>query len=189
MENILKNTQDIIIQSKNGDTHAFRLLMERYQNYAYSLAFRILYNEEDAKDIVQETFIRIWKHLSDFRFKNKFTTWLYRIVVNLCLDRIKMRKRRHTNMRHCSEQTLNDIPDRNCNIEKNFTDRETVGIIENLSEKLSPKQRMVFVLRDFQNLSIKEVSQILGMPIHSVKSNLYHARRNLRIKIEKIYKI
>ncbi|MFC2145837.1 RNA polymerase sigma factor [Acidobacteriota bacterium] len=84
--------RDILLASQNGDTRAFEKLVETYQGYAFSLARRFLGNEEDAQDVVQEAFIRVWKHLPAFDYRCKFTTWMYRIVTNLCLDRVKSLK-------------------------------------------------------------------------------------------------
>jgi RNA polymerase sigma-70 factor (ECF subfamily) len=92
-------TRSCLLACREGDTGAFQLLVETYQGYAFSLAVRFLGNGEDAGDVVQETFIRIWKHLRTFDFRCKFTTWMYRIVINLCRDRIKAQNRRNKHLR------------------------------------------------------------------------------------------
>ena len=84
------STETIIERSRGGDGEAFRLLVKAHQGYAYALAFRLVCDDEAAKDVVQESFIRIWKHLPEYRPTVKFTTWMYRIVVNLSYDRLKM---------------------------------------------------------------------------------------------------
>ena len=84
----------LIKKAQQGDTLAFKEIVTCYQSYAYALAFRFLYDEDDADDIVQESFIRIWEHVRDFDQRTKFTTWMYKIVVNLCLYKIKVNKRR-----------------------------------------------------------------------------------------------
>ena len=86
---------DILIRNaKQGNAEAFRGLVETYQNYAFQLAYRFLRCEADAQDAVQDAFIRVWKHLPRFNQRKKFTTWLYRIVVNIALDHIRKKKRR-----------------------------------------------------------------------------------------------
>ena len=85
---------EIIERSRRGEREAFRVLVEHHQSYAFALAFRLVCDEDAAKDIVQESFIRVWKHLSEYRPTVKFTTWLYRIVVNLSYDRLKTDRRR-----------------------------------------------------------------------------------------------
>ena len=85
-----ESNHEIISLCIKGNKEAFRRLVEKYQPYAYALSLRLLCHEEDAKDVVQECFIRVWHHLHKFNRKNKFTTWLYTIVSNLCYDRIKI---------------------------------------------------------------------------------------------------
>ncbi|MBN1895995.1 sigma-70 family RNA polymerase sigma factor, partial [bacterium] len=77
-----------------GDADAFRPVVIHYQEFAHAVAFRILQHEEDARDVVQESFVRVWKNISKFDARKSFSTWLYRIVTRLCLDRLKSRKRR-----------------------------------------------------------------------------------------------
>jgi len=176
-----EQNDNLIIQCREGDTGAFRKLMEKYQTYVFSVAFRFLCNEEDARDIVQETFIRIWKHIGRYNFQQKFTTWLYTITTRLCFDKLRNRKRQR-NLKKIHET---EHPESGPDIEKTFQNREIAILITRFAEELTPKQRMVFILRDLQDLTIQEVSGILNMPVHSVKSNLYYARKNIRTRIEK----
>ncbi len=176
-------TQKLIIQSKKGDMQAFRQLMEQHQHYAYQLAYRILHCEEDARDSVQEAFIRVWQHLSRFNLKNKFTTWLYRIVVNQSLDKMRQKNRRF-------EVTIIDgnssvFVDPQQNPEDCYMNKETMDTIQKAMNHLPLKQRLVFILRDLQYLSVKEAAKVLRCTHQSVKSNLYHARLNMRKIIEK----
>jgi RNA polymerase sigma-70 factor (ECF subfamily) len=177
-------SNDVLQQCKNGNTLAFREVVRKYERYAYILAFRNLLNEDDAKDVVQESFIRVWKHIRLFDNRIKFTTWLYRIVVNLCYDSLKTKKRKEkvitTNMEY-----LEILCDPENNLDKNVGDKQLAEIIESLAENLSFKQRLVFILRDLQELSIAEVSAILNMSKNSVKTNLVFARKNIRQKLEK----
>jgi RNA polymerase sigma-70 factor (ECF subfamily) len=184
MDPFVTDTYDILLRSKNGDSEAFRSLVEHYQSYAFSLAFRLLCNEEDARDAVQESFIRIWKHLPGYDLQKKFTTWMYKIVTHICYDRLKAHRRQKIGVFLDGSGDI-QLPDGK-SLEKELDNRESAQIIENLAETLTPKQRMVFILRDLQNLEMKEVSRICNMPIHSVKSNLCHARRNIRIKMENL---
>ena len=86
--------QSFIKKSQGGDTLAFQKIIVEFQGYAYSMAYRFLGNHEDCKDVTQDVFIRIWKHIKKYDFKYKFSTWMYRITVNLCLDQIRKDKRR-----------------------------------------------------------------------------------------------
>ena len=177
---------DILVHCKQGDTNAFRLLVEEYQAYAFRLAFRLLCCEEDAKDVVQESFIRVWRHLPQYNLKSKFTTWLYRIVTNLCYDRIKARRRQGKIMQQNSDTLNSNTISCNYDLEKEMSNKELAQIILDIAEELSPKQKTVFVLRDLQDLSISEVAKITGLSKGTIKSNLYHARLHIREKCEQL---
>jgi RNA polymerase sigma-70 factor, ECF subfamily len=172
---------DIITKSKSGDLNAFTTLVEKTQQYAYALALRMLCHHEDANDVVQESFIRVWKHLPKYKSKIKFTTWLYKIVTNLCLDQLKSRKRRGRIF--VEEEKIHQIAQEN---ECPFERSEAILQIERLSEQLTPKQKTVFVLRDLQDLEMDEIAKITGFTKNVIKSNLYLARMNIRNKLRKI---
>jgi RNA polymerase sigma-70 factor, ECF subfamily len=176
-------------RSRNGDAEAFRMIVEGHQPFAYAVAFRFLGNVTDAEDAVQEAFINVWKHLAAYDPRKKFTTWLYRIVANECLDHIKSRKRLRTAIPVESMSGGAD-QDRAAGDDPNqaFDDRERLRMVEAFVRELPDKQRMVFILRDMQDQSIEETSQILKMSRASVKSNLCHARIFLRQRIEQIEK-
>ncbi|MCP4158146.1 MAG: sigma-70 family RNA polymerase sigma factor [bacterium] len=93
MNSIEPTMKDILLACQKGDTSAFRKLVELNRDYVFALAVRYLGNEEDAGDVLQETFIRVWKHIDNFDFRCKFTTWLYRIVINLCNDCARSQQR------------------------------------------------------------------------------------------------
>ena len=156
--------------------------MEEFQLYAYALAFRTLADEEDAKDVVQETFIRLWNNLRRYDPSVKFTTWLYSIVINLCYDSLRSRRARRaadtTDASLLASIATEDNP------ERTLDNAELGALIGTLTEELPPKQRMVFVLRDLQGLSIREVCDILHLSEGSVKTNLVYARKHLRGKLE-----
>ncbi len=174
----LQKTLDACME---GDTEAFRRLVDMHHGYAYSLAVRFLGNHEDAEDVVQETFIRVWKHLHTFDYRCKFTTWMYRIVINLCRDRIKSRKR-HEKKILPDTGALTQATD----LENTAVQKELALIISSLAAQLPQRQQAVFILRDLQDLGMEEVSRVLGISRGAVKSNLCHARRNIRQRLEKL---
>jgi RNA polymerase sigma-70 factor (ECF subfamily) len=179
----------IIKLSKEKDHKAFEKLVEYYQSYAFSLAFKLVYDEEEAKDIVQESFIRIWQHLHKFKLETKFTTWLYKIVFNLSLDKLKANKRRKgilINSEYTSvlfEKIGGEHP------EEEMVNKDLAQIIKSLAKDLTPKQKAVFILRDLQGADMEEISEITSMTKGTVKSNLYYARLNIREKLNKIENI
>lgn len=176
----------IIKLSQEKDHKAFEKLVVHYQSYAFSLAFKLVCDEDEAKDIVQESFIRIWQHLGKFHLTTKFTTWLYKIVFNLSLDKLKANKRRKGILIN-SEQTSavfeklgGEHP------ETVIANKDLAEIISSLAKELTPKQQAVFVLRDLQGAEMDEISEITSMSKGTVKSNLYYARLNIREKLNKI---
>ena len=179
---------ELFQRSRNGDTEAFRRIVESHQSYAFAIAFRFLGNEADAEDIVQESFINVWKHLAEYDPQKKFTTWLYRIVANRCLDAIKSRNRRRERIYSDPEQSRPDFGQPAEDPDKIHDDRERLGMVNALVRELPEKQRLVFILRDLQDMTIEETSKIMNMSKASVKSNLFHARKFLRERIEQLDK-
>lgn len=175
----------IIDKAKDGNKEAFGLLVKQHQQFAFNLAFRIICNEDDARDIVQESFIKIWKNMKQFNTKIKFTTWMYKIVSNTAIDHLrsakKMTKVNIDDVHDKLEQINEDHPER-------LLDNKITGdLIRLISDTLSEKQKLVFVLRDLEGLNPVEVSEILGLPENSIKSNLYLARKSIREKLQKIF--
>ena len=178
---------EIVEKALEGDTHAFRLLVERNQSFVCSLAYRFVGNTSDAEDIAQEAFIRLWKNLNRYRPGIKLTTWLYKIVTNLSLDFL-----RSANNRRARERVeLNDhgrMVSEWTSDQSLLTD-ELRNALEMLSAELTPKQKAVFVLRDMEDLSTDEVGEILAMSPGNVKSNLYYARKKMGEMITMYYQM
>lgn len=175
---------ELIEKAKLGNTRAFEMVVRTYQRYGFAVAFRILCNEEDAKDVVQECFIRIWKHRNEFDKKIKFTTWMYKIVVNLCFDKLKSQKRKRNIFENFDEDSVANAPN-GIDLEKELTNKEMAAMIKHFASGLSEKQKTVFILRDMEDLSIEEVSEIMNISSGSVKTNLFYARQSIRKKIIK----
>jgi RNA polymerase sigma-70 factor (ECF subfamily) len=170
-------TPDHLIQSaKKGDRQSFGELIDCCSQYVYAVALKLLGDPDEAKDAAQESFIKVWKSIGTYKSQFKFTTWLYTIVTNTCLDKLRVSSRN------------NRIFDRNASIEDHdqvwadlsasgFEEKQFIEFIRLVSGRLSAKQHSVFVLHDLEDLSQDEISKILGMPKGRVKSNLYYARK------------
>ena len=182
------DTHEIFNRCSRGDRSAFRTVVNMYQQYAFSLAFRILCNEEDAKDIVQETFVRLWKNIHRYDHTIKFTTWMYTIVSNLCYDSLRSRKRQIHVLSDSIDSIFVETMAGRGDPGQILTNKELGDMITLLAERLPPRQRIVFILRDVQGLSVREVSDILDMNENSVKTNLVYARRAIRVKLEQYMK-
>jgi RNA polymerase sigma-70 factor (ECF subfamily) len=175
-------TIDILKRCQAGDTNAFRHLVEYYQSFAYALAYRMLFCREEAEDVVQESFVRVWRHMKTFNHRQKFTTWFYKIVTNLCYDKMKAnRRRKNVIIPQSGEQALS--PASHEDLEEDVVNKDLVARIEKFIDELSTRQKSVFVLRDLQNLEVREVARILGISESSVKTNLFYARQNIRNKL------
>jgi RNA polymerase sigma-70 factor (ECF subfamily) len=181
---IIENRDEKLVSLiRQGNSVAFGHLVER--PYIARIVSRFLFCEDDSREVVQDTFIRIWKHLDDFDGHCRFTTWIYNIAFNLCLDKTKAIKRRKEDRIPLNYETRADaqveIMDQIAN-----PDHVLLGkVIRKLARQLSKVQRLVFVLRDIQDLPVEEVCHITGFDAGKVKSNLYYARKFMREKLEK----
>jgi RNA polymerase sigma-70 factor (ECF subfamily) len=179
--------RELIDQAATGDYRAFRTLVETFQGFVYSIAFRFTRDEAESEDLTQETFIRLWKNLDRYNAEFKLKTWLGKIVTNLALDHLKSGRKKNEKMRLALHDELNvqshEQP------EALWNAHELQQLVLKLSEQLTPKQRAVFVLRDLEQLAVDEVCVILEMSAGNVKSNLYYARLCMKTEIEKYYKM
>ncbi len=174
----------IIEECRSGNMNSFRKLIDQTSPYAYSVAFRLLGDDDLAKDVVQETMIVIWLKLAKIKTVEVYKTWIYRIVVNKCYDYLRKRKRNPEYV--ADEKTWSLIADRTVDNDQSALENEEIaGIIGLLTEKLSPKQKMVFVLSEIEQLAPDEISAITGMNRTKIKANLYYARKRISELIEK----
>jgi RNA polymerase sigma-70 factor, ECF subfamily len=175
---------ELIEECRNGNLQNFRKLIGISSPFAFSVAFRMLGDEETAKDIVQETMITIWSKLKKIKSAESYKTWLYRIVVNKCYDQMRRRKAQKEitaddkTWALLSNHTSEEAPSA-------LENRETAMIIGLLTEKLSPKQKSVFILSDLEEMTPDEISEITGMSRKNIKANLHYARKNIGEMIEK----
>jgi len=174
--------QDLLLKAQKADKYAFKLLVEETNQYAYNLAFKMIANEEDARDIVQEAFIRVWKHINTYNPKIKFTTWLYKIIINLCLDHLKMLKRRN----YYTKESMSGISLNTGHfLEKNIENENLISIMKSLIKEISPKQQVLFVLYFIEEKNIDEICLLTGFKKGNVKSNIYYARLKMQEMLQK----
>lgn len=175
---------DVIRLAMRGDIQAYRKLVEHHQAFAYAVAYRMLGNEDEAEDMVQEVFIKLWKVLPGYRQEIKLTTWLYKIITNQCLDHLKSNYRKANQNRKSVLDLVIQAPGTPDN---ELQQREWIVQVQEAAAALTPTQKAVFVLRDLQGLDVEEVCQVLEMNDTQVKSNLYHARKAIAQQLEKYY--
>lgn len=171
-------TDDLIQNIKQKDEAAFGQLLSMYQSRVYSFAFRMLCNEEDADDAVQEIFIKIWNRIGSYKKGFSFNTWLYGIATNYCYDVLRKRKRTPEIINTEFLESVKYIGEKN--IETNVSNKQLLAVIVKLTEKLAPKQKTVFVLKELEGLEVSEISAITNLSPEKIKSNLYVAKNEMR---------
>ena len=172
---------EILTRCQRGDKTAFKWVVKRYQQMLFSLSLKMLGDEEEAKDVVQETFIRVWQNFRNYDPKRSFTTWLYTIATRQCIDRMKATKfvcpmPDDERVLHCFASDSDS--------QRTLENSEWISIVRLLAEGLSEKQRLVFTLCQLEGLSSQEAEQITGMDARQVKSNLYVARQTIRKRLK-----
>jgi RNA polymerase sigma-70 factor (ECF subfamily) len=185
----------LISEVQGGNLVAFEQLIHAHDQAVLRLAIRITGSYSDAQDIYQETFLKVYKKLGSFRFDCSFSTWIYRVVTNLCLDHLrKNRQRRETSAVEVSvegveydslNQIADDRPDNNP--EQQMLCRELCAHISRALTKLTPRERIVFELKHYQGLKLRTVGEILNTSDASVKTTLFRATRKLRFQLVGFY--
>lgn len=184
----MKSDAELVDLFKKGKQDVFVQLLERYEKKVYNLAYRMLGNREDARDLTQEAFIRSYFALADFRGDSAFATWLYRIATNLCLDVLRQRKNKIAlsldEPLQMGEGVLErQLPTCEEGPEEIVEQREFRRLVQQLINTLPEEQRLVLVLREFQELTYEEISATLECSLGTVKSRLSRARGALREKL------
>ena len=183
----------LVDRARSGDTAAFSELVNRYERKIFRLAKHITQNDEDAEDVLQETFLKAYSHLESFQGHSKFYTWIVRIAVNEAL--MKLRKRKSSRTVSLDEPTdtgedtmVREIAVWEENPEQKYSRDELREILDKAVESLKPAFRTVFVLRDIEEMSTEETASALDISIPAVKSRLLRARLQLREKLTKFFR-
>ena len=181
------NEADLIRRAQKGDGDAFALLVEAYDNNVLRIAYNLLRNEDEARDIYQEAFLRVFKNLDNFRFDCAFHTWLYRIVTNLCLDHLRRRKvRKEDYSTHQVDSTTTSAVERmeehraSSNPQRYLISKQLGERIRQALEALSPRERMVFELRHYQGMRLRGIGETLGTTEEAAKNCLFRATQKMR---------
>ncbi|MDR2286790.1 MAG: sigma-70 family RNA polymerase sigma factor [Prevotellaceae bacterium] len=174
--------QKLIVCSKEGDTKAFEMLVVTFQSLVFQLSYRLLCDYDDAKDMVQEVFIKIWLQLDKYNPRYKFSTWVYRITCNMCYDRLRSMKHSpvSTGISVCIDEYNTVLSG---NAETALINRELKDLILYFTGELPPKQKIVFILSDIDELETQEIEKITGLSAGQIKSNLHLARKHIKNKI------
>ncbi len=183
----------LVTAAKSGDMTAFSDLVQHYDRRVFRMAKQITQNDDDAEDVLQETFLKAYTHLADFQGNSKFYTWLVRIAVNEAL--MKLRKRRSDRtvplddpIDTGEDEVVREIAVWDQNPEDTYSREELATILDQAIQSLKPAYRTVFVLRDIEEMSIEETAETLNLSISAVKSRLLRARLQLREKLTRQFK-
>lgn len=174
--------ETLIARFQEGDVQAFDVLVRRYKDQLLNYVYRFVGNRNDAEDIVQETFLRVYKNKHYYKEIAKFSTWVYTIAGNLAKTELRRRKRRKifSVSNFVNEERDYDIPDTDKNPEREVDSSLKDDIIQKAIEKLPAKFKEVILLRDVQGFAYEEISQILDIPLGTVKSRVNRGRLKLQ---------
>lgn len=177
----------LIKKAQKGDASAFEKIIAEYQNVVYSIAYRYAENSEDAADMSQEIFIKMFRNINTFQFKSKLSTWIYRVATNTCIDLVKKTKNdRNTYSiddgyeNSDGETKYSEIADDSSRPDVALEEGEVRDVINMAISRLNEDYRLVIILRDIQGLSYDEISEIVGCSVGTVKSRISRGRKNLR---------
>jgi RNA polymerase sigma-70 factor (ECF subfamily) len=174
--------EELVTRSIGGDADSFNQLVLRWERPIYALAYRVIGREEDARDVCQETFLRAFRALNGFRGQAKFSSWLYRIALNLCRDWVR-RERRTPVVQASEEIDLMEtaaVREPSVSIEDLVARKELTRIVERAMARLPEEQRTAIILKEYHELTFQEIADLVGCPLSTVKTRLYQGLAVLR---------
>ncbi|MBM3253475.1 MAG: sigma-70 family RNA polymerase sigma factor [Candidatus Omnitrophica bacterium] len=185
---------ELIERLKGGERAAFKQLVDKYKKKSYAIAYSILEDKEESKDVLQEAFVKVFYSINSFRQDASFSTWFYRILVNLCKDHLRKRSKQFISIdatfktEEGSDIKKVEIADLRENPISALVNKEAGAMINKALNKLPTKQRLAFILKHIDGLGIEEISNSLGCSISTCKVHLFRAVRSLRRQLIPYYK-
>jgi RNA polymerase sigma-70 factor (ECF subfamily) len=177
----------LIRAAQRGDAEAFEQLVRAYDQNVLRMALNLLHSPEDARDVYQEAFLRVYRNLPKFRFDCSFSTWLYRIVANLCLDQLRKRKVRKEEAAAVATESgevdrFQFVPERRADVDpqRQLMSSEVNARIQEVLERLTPRERLVFEMRHFQGMRLRAIGEALGVTEEAAKNCLFRATQKMR---------
>lgn len=179
------DTAELVILAQQGDMEAFETLILQHEKIVYNIAFRMMEGSEDVKDIAQEVFLKVYRNLGKFDGKSAFSTWIYRIAVNTCIDEIRKRKGKQTysldaELEEEEGKYKKQFADEGHTPEESLMQKELQSEVLAALETLSPEHKTVVVLRDIRGFTYEEIAEMTDMPLGTVKSRISRARIQLK---------
>ncbi|MBQ4249941.1 MAG: RNA polymerase sigma factor [Clostridia bacterium] len=175
----------IIKQVLGGDADAFEHIVKKYEKKVYNLALRYLKNRDDALDLSQEVFIQVYNNLAQFRGDSQFSTWIYRVTYNKCVDMLrKTQKLRRNVVMSTDDENFFETRDRRASIEEDYEGRETLVTVMKIIDTLPSEQRDVVILRYIKDLSYSQIADVLEIAEGTIKSRLNRARLKIKEQLK-----
>ncbi len=179
--------EELVARAADGDTESFNELIRRWERRIYALAYRTIGREEDARDVCQEAFLRAYRALPGFRGQAKFSSWLYRITLNLCRD--WARRERRTPVVQAPEDTnvleLAAANEPSESVEDLVARRDLTRAVRQLMARLPEEQRTAIILKEYHGLTFQEIADLIGCPLSTVKTRVYQGLSVLRRELER----
>jgi RNA polymerase sigma-70 factor (ECF subfamily) len=177
----------VLARARQGDSEAFRVLVERHSPAAFRLAFRMTGNEQDAEDVVQDSLIKVYRHLGRFETRADFSTWLYRIVANCAVDMIRGRQSRQKHawaepFEQSTSARASGLPGPERLAASSEVERRVAAALD----ALSPLERAAFALRHYEGRTTGEISRTLGLSASAAKQAVFRAVRKLRVELQEL---
>jgi RNA polymerase sigma-70 factor (ECF subfamily) len=179
--------EELVARSKGGDADSFNQLILRWERPIYALAYRVIGREEDARDVCQETFLRAFRALPGFKGEAKFSSWVYRIALNLCRDWMRRQRRAPTMQMPEGVDPIEMASERGPveSIETLVERRELSAVVEQAMALLPEEQRTAIILKEYHGMTFQEIADLQGCPLSTVKTRLYQGLSVLRRHLEK----
>lgn len=174
------NESNLIRRAQKGDHDAFAALVDEHQRYIYHLVLRVVKDENEALDLTQETFVRAWTALPNFKGQSQLRTWLYRIATNLCYNRLPNLRR---SLNDLGDDVMEDIPETDAHFDNpagEFETNETRKLLQDAIQDLDENYRLLLTMRYQNELSYEEIASTLNLPLGTVKTGIFRAKAQLR---------
>jgi RNA polymerase sigma-70 factor (ECF subfamily) len=181
-----RTDEELVARAQGGDIESFNQLIVRWERPIYALAYRVIGKEEDARDVCQDAFLRAYRALPGFKGQAKFSSWLYRIALNLCRDWIRRQRRAPVSQMPEDADATELAAERGPveSIEELVARRELSAIVEQAMSVLSDEQRTAIILKEYHGMTFQEIADMQGCPLSTVKTRLYQGLSLLRRRLE-----
>lgn len=179
----------LIRQAQGGDRSAFEALVRLYDKEVLRLALKVVRSADEAADLYQEAFLKVYRSLARFRFESTFSTWIYRVVMNVCLDHLRRQKSRNEVQPPApaegEPEYFHKVPDESPGLdpERALRSREIDARLQAALDRLTPRERMVFELKHYQGLKLRAIGQLCGTSEETAKNCLFRATQKLRLSL------